>query len=115
MFPFDHDKGAYNTIYSCWLHSGKQLKLTSNQLQILPTGNELLQRSDREWNQIDSIVELNEQESWYEVFLSFIEPILPLPSLANIMQYKYTGDELHADFNKDIDSFTVNKFFFLHS
>lgn len=30
---------------------------------MLPTGNELLKRSDREWNQIDSIIELNEQES----------------------------------------------------
>ena len=63
MFPFDHDKGAFNTLYSCWLPSGKQLKLTSYQLHMLPTGNELLKRSDREWNQIDSIIELNEQES----------------------------------------------------
>lgn len=81
---------------------------------MLPTGNELLKRSDREWNQIDSIIELNEQESITNSNKNhYIEPILPLPSLASILQQQYTGDELHIDFDKDIDSFTVHSI--LHS
>lgn len=83
------------------------MKLTGYELSLLPTGVELLARDNRECNQIELLVELNEKESIEEYQESLLGPIQPCPSLAKILSYEYSGDELHTRFSKDLDSFSV--------
>lgn len=33
---------------------------------------------------------------------------MPSPSLAKVLSYEYSGDELHTRFSKDLDSFSVS-------
>lgn len=77
--------------------------MTGYALSLLPTGPELLEREEREVDQIDHIMQLSEKRSEYEE--------LPLPSsLAALQQYQYQSDELHQSHSKFVSHYEVRSF-----
>lgn len=87
--------------------NGKHQKLSGYQLSLLPTGYELLKRDDRENDQIDTLIELNNEDRFPFWKDSSLGPAEPCPSLAQLLNYSYKGDELHSQFCKELDNYSV--------
>ena len=91
--------------------NGQQVVLSNKEINLLPTGKELIERDKRENNQLGSLIELNDGNSIYRlILLFFIETIYQCPSLPELLHYKYTGDEMHKAFKTELDSFSVDSF-----
>ena len=65
----------------------------------MPNGVELLQRENREVDQIDHIMEL------YEDRTKFSEK--PLPTLSDLLNYTYVSDELHKHHSTYVSIYEV--------
>lgn len=62
-------------------------------LSLLPTGPEMLEREEREMDQVDHIVQLSEKRSEFKE--------LDLPSTqSSLQEYQYESDELHQGHSK---------------
>ena len=74
--------------------------MTGYSLSLLPTGPELLQREEREVDQVDHIVQLSEKRSEFKE--------LTLPSTqSSLEEYQYESDELHQGHSKFVSLYEV--------